>query len=131
MLADQLKERLAANHPDSEFAVQDADNSKGDNFAAYDLIIFISSSWDDGDMNVIAEDFMGQLSGIEGRRFALIGLGDSSYPHFCTGVDKVAAKLQELGATLVGSIHKIDGFIDDEKVEGALAWAEGVLQSWF
>lgn len=127
MLCDQLKDKLSAAHADKEFEVKDADNCKGQNFAEYDLIIFASSTWDEGHMNLVAEDFMDQLAGVEGRKFALVGLGDSSYPIYCTGVDQIADKLKQLGATVVGSVHKIDGFIDDEKTAEAVAWAETVL----
>lgn len=128
MLSDSLKEKLSAEYPDKQFEVKDADDMKGNNFAGYDLIIFSSSTWDEGNMNIVAEDFMGQLAGIEGRRFALIGLGDSSYPHFCTGVDTIQTQLNELKAEVVGQIHRIDGFIDDEKIAAAVTWAKSVLK---
>lgn len=127
MLSEQLKDKLSAAHPDHAFEIKDADNSRGENFADVDLVIFASSTWDDGSMNLIAEDFLGQLSGIEGKKFALIGLGDSSYPTYNEGVDKVEAKLRELGAEIVGSVHKVDGFVDDEKVEAAFVWAQSLL----
>lgn len=129
MLSEQLSEKMTAAHPDHQFEVKDADNSKGENFADFDLVIFVTSTWDEGNMNLVCEEFLDQLSGVEGRRFALIGLGDTSYIHYCGAVEKVEAKLRELGATLIGTPHKVDGFIDDDRVSEAATWAEGILAS--
>jgi len=128
MLAEQLNNKLKEMHSDIEFVHKDADDCKGEDYNQYDLVLFVSSSWDDGDLNMIAEDYLNQLAGVEGKKFALIGLGDSSYTHFCGGVDKVEAALKEKGAVIVGSVHKIDGFIEDPIVDGAVAWADGVIK---
>lgn len=128
MLSQQLNDKLKSMHPDIEFVYKDADQCAGEDYNQYDLVLFVSSSWDDGDLNVVGEDYLNQLSGVEGKKFALIGLGDSSYPHFCGGVEKAEAKLKEKGAVIVGTSHKIDGFIEDPIVEGAVAWADEVIK---
>ncbi len=129
MLSEQLRDKMIAAHPDHQFEVKDADNSKGENFADTDLVIFVSSTWDEGSMNLVCEEFLEQLSGVEGKRFANIALGDTSYIHFCGALEKVEARLQELGVTLVGTAHKVDGFIDDDRVNEAATWLEGILAS--
>jgi len=128
MLAQQLNDKLKAIHADKEFVYKDADECKGEDYSQYDLVLFVSSSWDDGDLNMIAEDYLNQLPDLAGQKFALVGLGDSSYPHFCGAVEKTEAALTAKGATLVGSAHKIDGFVEDPIVEATVAWADGVIK---
>lgn len=128
MLAQQLSDKLKKMHGDKEFVYKDADNCKGEDYSQYDLVLYVSSSWDDGDLNMIAEEYLNQLPDLGGQKFALIGLGDTSYPHFCGAVKKTEAALQAKGATLVGTAHKIDGFVEDEIVAKALAWADEVVK---
>ena len=128
MLAQQLSDKLKEMHGDKEFVYKDADDCKGEDYGQYDLVLYVSSSWDDGDLNMIAEEYLNQLPDLGGQKFALIGLGDTSYPHFCGAVEKTEAALTAKGATLVGSAHKIDGFIEDEIVASALAWSDGVIK---
>ena len=128
MLAQQLNDKLKGMHADKEFVYKDADDCKGEDYGQYDLVLFVSSSWDDGDLNMIGEDYLNNLPDLGGKKFALIGLGDSSYPHFCGGLEKAEAKLKEKGAKIVGTPHKIDGFVEEPLVEKAVAWADGVIK---
>jgi len=127
MLSQQLYDKLKAAHADFDFVYKDADDCKDEDYGQYDLVLFVSSSWDDGDLNMIAEDYLNQLPDLAGQKFALIGLGDSSYEHFCGGVEKVEAKIKEKGGKIVGSTHKIDGFIEDPIVEEAYKWSAGII----
>jgi flavodoxin I len=129
MLSEQMYTKLKETHGDSEFVYKDADDCKGEDYGQYDLVIFVSSSWDDGDLNMVAEEYLNQLPDLNGQKFALVGLGDSSYPHFCGGVEKAEEILKGKGATLVAETHKIDGFIEDPLVDAAIAWADGVIKN--
>lgn len=128
MLSQQVHDKLKETHSDIEFVYKDAEDCHGEDHKQYDLVMFISSSWDDGDMNMVTEDYLNAVEDLSGAKFALIGLGDSSYAHFCGGVDKAKAKIKEKGGEIVGSVHKIDGFIEDPIVEAAVKWAEGVIK---
>lgn len=127
MLSQQLHDKLKAVHGDIEFIYKDAEDCHSEDHSQYDLVLFISSSWDDGDLNLVAEDYLNAMADLSGVKFALIGLGDSSYPHFCGGLEKAEVKLKEKGAQIVGSPHQIDGFIEDPIVEAAYQWAEGII----
>lgn len=97
----------------------------------YDLLVFGVSTWGEGDFNPATEDFINKIKSekqkFEGVNFALFGLGDSSYTNFCGAVDKVAGELKSVGGKIIGDIHKIDGFVDEEKAANLLNWANGIL----
>ena len=54
--------------------------------------------------------------------FGLIGLGDSTYEVFCGAIEQVNALLEELGATRIGDILKIDAGETMEPEVDAQAW---------
>lgn len=94
----------------------------------YDFVVFGCSTWGDDDIE-LQEDFEPlyeelDKAGLRGRKVAVFGCGDSSYPHFCGAVDAIAGKSEELGARLLGVPLKIDG--DPDKGE-AVVWARTVL----
>lgn len=64
--------------------------------------------------------------GLFGRRYGLIGLGDSSYDNFNGGAKTLDALFQDLGAQRVGEPLFIDGRIDYEPEKPAAAW----VKSW-
>jgi len=127
MLAQQLMDKLKVSQADKEFVYKDADECKGEDHNQYELVIFVSSTWDDGNINMIAEEYLNALQNMQGKKFAVIGLGDSSYPHFCGAVPKIEEKLKSLGVQLVGQSFRIDGFIEEPVVVKAAEWANAIL----
>ena len=96
----------------------------------YELVLFGCSTWGDDEIE-LQENFVPlydelEKAGLKGRKVAVFGCGDSSYTHFCGAVDAIAEKAEQLGATVVGALLKIDG--DPDKTE-AISWAKDVLQS--
>ncbi len=59
---------------------------------------------------------------LEGVVFAVCGLGDSMYPDFCEAGRIWSCFLVDLGATEVVERYEIDGFPEQEDVEGACEW---------
>jgi len=89
----------------------------------YDLLLLGSSTWGDGDLQ---DDFVSFAGGMEslclgGKRAAVFGPGDSSWPRFCGAVDSLEQRLKACGAVLVAEGFKVDG-----EVEPCLA----ELESW-
>lgn len=58
--------------------------------------------------------------------FCVCGLGDSVYPDFCEGGRIWSRLLSGLGATEVIERYEIDGFPEEEDIEGACEWVERV-----
>lgn len=96
----------------------------------YDLVLFGCSTWGDDEIELQEhfEPIYDELekAGLDGRKVAVFGCGDSSYTHFCGAVDAIAEKAEQCGAKVVGLTLKIDG--DPDKAE-AVSWAKDVLQS--
>lgn len=66
-----------------------------------------------------------------GKKFAIFGLGDSSYTHFCGAVDVLEAWIKEIGGVLVTASLRIDGyyFKQAEHDEAAKTWATTLTKS--
>jgi len=96
--------------------------------AGYDLIVFGSSTWNEGQLQDDFLPFYDQMVGINltGKKAAVFGCGDSIYgEHFCQSVNILEAKLKELGAGLVTEGLKIDGDIGGY-LQKAQEWAAAI-----
>ncbi|TQR29044.1 flavodoxin [Campylobacter sp. MIT 99-7217] len=86
-----------------------------DKLNSYDKLICGTSTWGSGDLqdDWDAFDFSGLK--LSGKTVAVFGMGDSqSYSDsYCSGMGKLAEKLKEAGATLVGEIST-DGYEYEE-----------------
>lgn len=86
---------------------------------AYDLRIFSSPSWDDGELEGQPHmDFGSFIKNSAGKSFsgkncAVFGLGDTSYAHFCGAVDIIIDFVQKNGGKLISTPLKIDGYLFD------------------
>ncbi len=96
----------------------------------YDLVIIGLSTWGEGEFNPSGEEFFAKLAEVKPdlsqTKFAVFGLGDSTYQLFCGAADRAAELLRSYGAQVLGKVHKIDGFMDEEKSKGLLEWAKSV-----
>ncbi len=101
----------------------------------FDLIVFASPSWDfDGREGQPHQDFisfMEKSAGkkMEGKNCAVLGLGDSSYAHFCGAVPIIEEFIKTAGGTLKTPSLMIDGYLFDmEKNNAAIAeWAKKIV----
>jgi flavodoxin I len=91
-----------------------------EDISSSDIIILCSPSWDvNGKDGQPHEDFFSLIeraknSLFEGKQFAIVGLGDSSYPHFCGAVAVLESFVSEKRGTLKSPSLRIDGFFYDE-----------------
>ena len=92
-----------------------------DKINSYDKIVVGTSTWGSGDLQDDWEAFdFGSLK-LQGKTVAVFGMGDSeSYSDtYCSGMGKLAQKLKEAGANLVGSVSTEGySFEASEAVEG-------------
>lgn len=86
----------------------------------YDLIVLASPSWDfegqDGMPHEWFIEFMKKAEGqsYAGKKFAILGLGDSSYTHFCGAVEHLEAFVTKTGGVLAAPSMKIDRFFENQ-----------------
>ncbi|PWG59003.1 flavodoxin domain-containing protein [Bifidobacterium catulorum] len=108
---------------DQDVEVFDAeDGVEVDEFFDDDDANYVVASWSDGDNGEVPGgivDFYDDLDGydLSGKKVAVLGTGDTSYPHFCAAVDIFAKLLKEDGAELVAEPLKIELAPDDDAIE--------------
>ncbi len=91
-------------------------------------VIVCTATHGDGELPDNSWDFYEKLEleqpDLTGVFYAVCGLGDSAYPDFCEGGRIWGRLLSGLGATEVIERYEIDGFPEQEDMEGACAWVE-------
>lgn len=96
----------------AELSVEEPDN--------YDLTVLCSPSWlneeKEGQPHHDVTAFMKLIGDkkYEGKRFAVLGLGDSSYAEFCSAVDHLEAFVKKVQGALATPSLRIDGFYFNE-----------------
>lgn len=108
-----------------------------DELPTYDLVVLGSPSWDfEGKEGWPHEDFLPFMETVktksfDGKKFAVFGLGDSSYTHFCGAVEHLEETVKAAKGTLVVPSLKIDGFYfkQDENSAKAKTWADEVAKA--
>ncbi|NIK78123.1 flavodoxin I [Paenibacillus castaneae] len=76
----------------------------------FDGIIIGAYTWGDGELPDEFLDFYEEMDGLDlsGKKAAVFGSGDTSYPIYCGAVDIVEAKLKEVGAEIVCECIKFE-----------------------
>lgn len=98
----------------------------------FDLVIFGASTWGEGDANPTTESFLVTLNdpstNITDVKYAIFGLGDRSYEHFCGVVDKLEHTLQAKNAHQVSPSLRLEGFPDESMQTHVESWVGEVLE---
>ena len=97
----------------------------------YDLLIFGSSTWGNGD---VQDDMMDFLTGVEvldlkGKKIALFGCGDETMKDtFCSAVGEMHDRIAKTGASIIGDYNTIGyKFEHSTAVPEMAVEAEGLL----
>lgn len=126
-LAEEIAEKLKdASQEVNLVNVADIDVDELDN--DYDLYLLGSSTWGDADVELQEdfEEFYENMEGkdLSGKKFAIFGCGDTSFPHFCGAVDELEKRVEELGGELVAKGLKVEGDVEKEELAN---WLESIL----
>lgn len=121
-------ELVSADHEVSLNLVSEVDIEQ---FKNVDLVIFTSPSWDNnGVQGLPHQDYDGfreRLGNITfpGHKFAIMGLGDSTYTYFCGAVGHLEKMVEKMQGTLVIPSLKIDQFyiFEQERTAEIKQWA--------
>lgn len=130
--AEELAHQLAARAADKGLAakVVDMADYKPKQLKKEQYLVVLTSTQGEGDPPDNALDFYEFLHGkkaprLEGLRYSVLSLGDSSYEHFCkTGAD-FDTRLAALGATALA--ERVDCDVDYEDLAGD--WINRVLET--
>ncbi|MEI6326561.1 MAG: flavodoxin family protein [Candidatus Roizmanbacteria bacterium] len=128
-----MAEHLSAYIQSLGHSVTLIDQSQGDiqKMKAFDLLILGASTWGDGDPNPTTDSFITILrdttEDLSDIKYAIFGLGDRNYDHFCGVVDKLESILQSKNAKEVFESLRLDGFPDEEMEKTIDIWINTVL----
>ncbi len=98
---------------------------------AYDLIILGSPTWGDGEIHESFIEFIKKFENITlpDKRFAVFGLGDSTYEHFCAAADHLEEFVKKIQGKLIIESLKINNFYFNQQEELAkiTEWSRKIL----
>lgn len=86
----------------------------------FDVLIFATPSWFTNNQDGMPhDDWVAFIDAnkdkkLAGKKFALFGLGDSSYDHFCGGIEHVEKFVDALGGVRIVDTLKIDGYYTNQ-----------------
>lgn len=129
LLSEQLATYLQSKG--HEVTIEDQSMVDVNNLKNFDLVIFGASTWGEGDANPTTESFLSTLNDtsvdLTAMKYAVFGLGDRSYEHFCGVVDKLEHTLQTKKAHQVWQSLRLEGFPDEVMQKNIEKWVDDVL----
>lgn len=132
LVADEVSEALEASGHGVSAEIVDMSEAEADVFDIATLYLVICSTHGEGELPSGAQPFAEMLDAerpdLAGVRYAMFGLGDSTYDHYSRGSEHIDERLSGLGATRVGDYGRHDASSRDDASELAIAWAESVLE---
>jgi flavodoxin I len=107
-MADAIAEGVRAEGV--ELVVKEVIDANVAELEGYDGILFGAYTWGDGDLPDEFLDFYDDMDDLDlsGKKAAVFGSCDSSYPAYGAAVDTLITKLKELGAEVVQEGLKIE-----------------------
>ncbi|WP_442602847.1 flavodoxin [Paenibacillus sp. KN14-4R] len=93
-----------------QLTVCEAYNANAADLLQYDGIVLGAYTWGDGELPDDFLDFFEELDDIDltGKKAAVFGSGDTSYPMFCAAVDLLIDKLRERGCEVTAEGLKVE-----------------------
>lgn len=102
-----------------EVVRKDGYDAKAAELLDYDGIIIGAYTWGDGELPDEFLDFFEEMEELDltGKKAAVFGSGDTSYPHYCGAVVLIENKLRELGAEIVHESLKFEYNASNEELQ--------------
>ncbi len=131
--AQTINDKLvAAGH---QVTMKEARDATPEEFGAPQAVVIGSPSWDfEGHEGMPHEDWLPLMEKLktmsfENKPFAIFGLGDSSYKHFCGAVDHLEELVKTMKGKLVVPSLRIDKFYSDQtgNMDKINAWADQLV----
>lgn len=112
-VAEQMQEMLQqGGHSVELHSIRAKGNEP--NFNGMDLLIFGAPTYEDGKIETAMKVFITRCKAdLSKSKVAVFGLGNSSFPKFCTSAAILEEWVKERGGSLVIPPLKVDGFPDD------------------
>jgi len=116
----------------AEVTVKNVTDTKVEELADYDVLVFGCSTWGEGELQEDFIDFHDEMSNIslQGKKVAVFGPGDSEgYPDtFCKAVDIIEETAKKCGAEIIVESLKVDGDVEPA-MKDAEAWGAKIAKS--
>lgn len=129
MVSEHLHEYL--KNKGHDVTLMNQDDLDVSHMNEYELVFLSSSTWGDGETNPTSDVYMQKLKDhaepFGAVKFAVFGLGDSSYAHYCGVVDRFVELLKEKQKDPVIESFKIDGYPDDAILASVCEWADKAI----
>jgi len=111
-----------------DVAVKNVSSSDPEELADYDVILLGCSTWGNGELQDDYIDFEEKLRSVDlnGKKAAVFGPGESSYPLFCKAVDILEETLKKTGTELIISGLKID-VMEGDYSHKVKSWADELV----
>lgn len=99
-----------AKEAGAEVVSKEAFDASAAELNEYEGIIIGAYTWGDGELPDEFIDFYEAMDSLDlsGKKAAVFGSGDTSYPIYCAAVDIIEAKLKELGAEISAECIKFE-----------------------
>lgn len=108
-VAGKIAKNMGVDSADVHDVAKTAPSAVGD----YDVLIFGSSTWGDGQMQDSMHDFLDGVAvlALNGKQAAVFGCGDESMSDtFCDSVGEMYARLKPTGVSFIGGDFPTDGY---------------------
>ncbi|RKD21871.1 flavodoxin [Ammoniphilus oxalaticus] len=133
---EEIASVIAAGiHEDGfEVDMKEVESVTPEELLEYDGILLGSYTWGDGELPDEYIEFYEGLDALDlsEKKAAVFGSGDTSYEHFCGGVDVLEEKLTELGAELTLEGLRVEFAPDgDEEEEKCKQFGKDFVTSLF
>ncbi|BCP53980.1 hypothetical protein K32_25970 [Kaistia sp. 32K] len=128
-VSGELEAKLSSSF---DVSVHDLAEYSLSDFDPADFYVLVCSTYGEGDPPLSARPFLAALASetpdLTGIRFAVFGMGDSSYGEtYGRGSEVVAERLEDRGARRVGPYGRHDASGRDDASDAALEWIDDIV----
>lgn len=130
IVASDLNHKIKEKYPDKSVDLINMEELDPYKLKEYDLVIMGSSTWFDGELNLISDEFFQRLESnppdLSNTKFAVYALGEKGYPNFATSAEVKEEKLKLFGGNIIAEAFKLD-IQEEAYLDHAWEWAQKIL----